>query len=134
MIDVNGYFAPPAAEGLSLYTLMPCRVLDTRQLTNGHPFVGTRNVNVSQTCGVAGAAQAEVFNATVVQPGKLGYLTMWPQGKPQPVVTTLNAFDGAITSNVAMVPMTNGSISAFAPAPYTSGAQHFWLFRSIAAS
>src|SRR5260370_6767263 len=31
LIDVNGYFAPPGAAGqLSLYPVMPCRVLDTR--------------------------------------------------------------------------------------------------------
>jgi len=29
VIDVNGYFAPPAANGLSLFTIKPCRVLDT---------------------------------------------------------------------------------------------------------
>ena len=30
VIDVNGYFAAPAAGGLSLFALTPCRVLDTR--------------------------------------------------------------------------------------------------------
>ena len=30
IIDVNGYFAPPGAGGLSLYTVTPCRVADTR--------------------------------------------------------------------------------------------------------
>ena len=40
--------------------------------------------------------------------------TLWPQGQTQPVVSTLNALDGAITSNLAIVPTTDGSISAFA--------------------
>ena len=30
ILDVNGYFAPPATGGLSLYPVMPCRVIDTR--------------------------------------------------------------------------------------------------------
>ncbi len=30
VIDVDGYFAAPGSGGLSLYTLTPCRVLDTR--------------------------------------------------------------------------------------------------------
>jgi hypothetical protein len=51
---------------------------------------------------------------TVVPPGPLGYLTLWPQGQTRPTVSTLNAVDGAITSNLAIVPTTNGSISAFA--------------------
>jgi len=58
-----------------------------------------------------------VFNATVVPPGPFGYLTLWPQGQPQPTVATLNAIDGAITSNMAITPTHNGSVSAFASNP-----------------
>jgi len=35
----------------------------------------------------------------------------------QPVVSTLNAVDGAITSNMAIVPTTSCSINAFAQNP-----------------
>ena len=117
VIDTDGYYAAPATGGLSLYNLVPCRVLDTREPAGSQPFDGTRNVNASETCGVPGTAKAYVFNATVVPPAALGYLTMWPQGEPQPVVSTLNAVDGAITNNMAIVPTTNGSISAYASNP-----------------
>ena len=40
--------------------------------------------------------------------GALGYLTLWPDGQPQPVVSTLNATDGTITSNMAIVPPARG--------------------------
>lgn len=116
VIDTNGYFAPPETGGLSLYNLTPCRVLDTRD-GGGSPFSGTREVTVSGTCGVPSTAQAYVFNATVVPPGVLDFLTLWPEGTPQPVVSTLNAYDGAITSNMAIVPAGNGSIDAFATNP-----------------
>jgi hypothetical protein len=53
----------------------------------------------------------------VVPTGALGYLTLWPQGQTRPVVSTLNALDAAITSNMAIVPTTNGSISAFVTNP-----------------
>ncbi len=53
------------------------------------------------------------MNATVVPPGSLDYLTLWPAGEAQPYVSTLNALDGAITSNMAIVPTNNGSIDAF---------------------
>ena len=46
--------------------------------------------------------------------GALGYLTLWPQGTGQPVVSTLNALDGSITNNMAIVPSTNGQVDAFA--------------------
>jgi hypothetical protein len=116
VIDINGYFAPPGAGGLALYTIPPCRVLDTRNPTptNGHPFSGTLNINVvSSGCGAPAAAQAFVLNATVVPPSPLGFLTLWPQGASQPLVSTLNAIDSAVTSNMAIVPATSGSISAF---------------------
>jgi hypothetical protein len=55
------------------------------------------------------------MNATVVPVGTLGYLTLWPDGQTQPVVSTLNAFDGATTSNLAVVPAgEQGAIDAFA--------------------
>jgi hypothetical protein len=123
VIDINGYFAPQGTGGLSLYAVTPCRVLDTRLPKGTPPFSKAIDVNVTaSSCGVPAAAQAFVFNATVVPPGPLGYITMWPQGEPQPVVATLNAVDGAITSNLAIVPSNNGSISVF-----PSGATHLVL-------
>lgn len=115
IIDINGYFAPPAAGGLSLTTLMPCRVLDTRNPSGASPFSGTLNANIATSgCGVPPSAQAVVLNATVVPPAPLGFLALWPQGTTQPVVSTLNAVDGKVTSNMAVVPLANGSMSAFA--------------------
>ncbi len=119
LLDVNGYFAPAnsASNPLSLFTLTPCRLLDTRSgigLFNGTIPVGI----VGGPCGVPGASpEGFVLNATVV-PGTppAGYLTLWPEGETQPVVSTLNAYDGAITSNMAIVPAGSGndSINAFA--------------------
>ncbi len=117
LIDINGYFAAQGSNGLSLYTVTPCRVIDTRNVGNGQPFHGALTVNVTGSmCAPPASAQAFVFNATVVPPGHLGYLTLWPDGQNQPVVSTLNAIDGAITSNMAIVPTNNGSIDAYASA------------------
>jgi len=116
VIDINGYFAPAAPAGLSLYPTAPCRVLDTRKTTG--LFSGAIGVNVAGSpCGVPGVARAFVLNATVVPQGALGYLTLWPDGQSQPAVSTLNAIDGAVTSNMAIVPTTNGFIDAFASNP-----------------
>jgi alpha-tubulin suppressor-like RCC1 family protein len=118
VIDINGYFAPSGAGGLSLYNLTPCRVLDTRNPSGVPPFGGTQSVSVAGSlCAPPGNAQAYIFSATVVPSGPLGYLTLWPQGQPQPLVSTLNALDGAVTSNMAIVPTTNGSINGFAANP-----------------
>jgi hypothetical protein len=119
LLDVDGYFAPAssASNPLSLFNVTPCRLLDTRTgigLFNGTIPVGI----VGGPCGVpANTSEAFVLNATVV-PGKppAGFLTLWPEGQAQPSVSTLNAYDGAVTSNMAIVPAGSGndSINAFA--------------------
>jgi YVTN family beta-propeller protein len=118
IIDINGYFAAPGQGGLALYAVLPCRVLDTR--SGRGAFSGKLNppVNVvGAGCGESSEAQAFVLNATVVPLGPLGYLTLWPDGASQPVVSTLNAYDGAVTSNMAIVPTGNGWIDAYASNP-----------------
>ena len=115
IIDINGYFAAAGPSGLSLYAVTPCRVIDTRQ--QGPPFGGTLSppVDVGDSpCGLLADAQAYVFNATVVPQGGLGYLTLWPDGQTKPLVSTLNALDGSITNNMAIVPSTNGKVDAYA--------------------
>jgi hypothetical protein len=113
VIDIDGYFAPPGAAGLALYLITPCRVLDTRE--SGGLFSGELTVNVSGSpCGLPPTAEAYVFNATVVPQGSLSYLTLWSDGTTRPLASTLNAIDGAITSNMAIVPTDNGKIDAYA--------------------
>jgi len=115
IIDINGYFAAPEQGGLSLYALTPCRVLDTRQGSGA--FSGELTVDVLHSmCAPPPQSQAYVFNATVVPQGPLDYLALWPDGQNQPVVSTLNAYDGVIRSNMAIVPAgaTNGKVDAYA--------------------
>jgi hypothetical protein len=100
-------------EGYSLYTLTPCRALDTR--SGSGAFSGELTVNVAgSTCGPSSADKAYVFNATVIPKAALGFLTLWPDSEAQPGVSTLNAQDGATTSNMAIVPNENGSTDAYA--------------------
>jgi hypothetical protein len=122
VIDINGYFAPPGAQGaMSFYAVSPCRVLDTR---GGAGALGGPTMTATQTrtypvpssaCSVPPTAQAYSLNATVVPTNAgLGYLTLWPAGSAQPFVSTLNALDGSITANAALVPAgTTGGVSAF---------------------
>ena len=115
LIDISGYFAPSnsAPNPMSLYNLAPCRVLDTRSSQGA--FQGQLTVDVlNGSCAVPSIATSYVLNATVVPPGALGYLTLWPAGQGQPQVSTLNAADGAVTSNMAITPTSNGSIDAYA--------------------
>jgi len=115
IVDVNGYFAPAGSPGaLSFYASTPCRIVDTR-LADG-PFGGpvmapgeTRGYTVpSSSCSIPSTARAYSLSATVVPNGGLGYLSLWP------TVSILDAPDGAVTSNAAIVPAgAGGTIDVF---------------------
>lgn len=133
VIDVDGYLAPSnsAPNPLSLYALSPCRVMDTRKEDGA--FIGVVPVEVlASSCNVP-SAQAYVLNATVVPQGPMGYLTLWPDAEGRPVVSTLNALDGAITSNMAVVPTLNGAVDAFVSNPTNLVVDIFSYFAPIAA-
>ena len=134
VVDVNGYFAPPGAPGaLSFYAVPPCRIADTR----GNGFTGVfgppsmaaatiRSFPIPQqsSCAVPATAQAYSLNFTVVPPNQLTYLTTWPAGQSQPVVSTLNDFSngtivpGRVVANAAIVPAgVGGSLNVFVSDP-----------------
>jgi Bacterial Ig-like domain (group 3) len=115
VIDVNGYFAPASVGGTYLYTVPSCRALDTRN-NPIPPFPGVFTVSIqASVCAPSTAAAAYVLNATVVPPGPVSLLTLWASGTSQPEATVLNAPDGAVTSNMAIVSTNNGAIDAFSP-------------------
>jgi hypothetical protein len=113
ILDIDGCFAPPASGGLSLYTVAQCRAIDTRN--GAGAFDGTLIMPIhSSSYAPPATAQAYVLNATVVPTASLSLLSLWAAGKAQPVVSRLNANDGTVTSNMAILPTTNGSVDAFA--------------------
>jgi hypothetical protein len=59
------------------------------------------------------SAQAYALNATIIPSERLGYLSLWSSGTKQPVVSTLNSQDGAVTANMAIITTQGGSISSF---------------------
>jgi len=119
IIDVDGYLDTTSGAN-SFYTAAPCRVADTRGPVGslGGPTLtpsSTRSFPVpSSSCGLPSTATAYSMNVTVAPAGPLGYLTVWPVGPPQPVVSTLNSPFGAIVANAAIVPAgSGGAIDAF---------------------
>lgn len=114
VIDINGYFGPPTQTppGQALYAATStCRVLNWPDLFSGELTVDV----LGSQCQPSPNATAYVLNATVVPQGSLGFLTLWPDTENQPNASTLNAWDGAVTSNMAIVPTINGKIDAYAP-------------------
>jgi hypothetical protein len=69
----------------------------------------------ASSCNLPPVAQAYSLNITVVPPGVLDYLTVWPTGQAIPEVSTLNAVLGQVLANAALVPAgTDGAITLFA--------------------
>jgi hypothetical protein len=116
ILDVDGYFVPAgtSASGLEFFPVTPCRVADTRNATGtlGGPSLAANTARAfpvqSSSCGIPVTAKAYSLNVTAVPHGSLGFLTAWPSGEPQPVVSTLNASTGAVTANAAIVPAGTG--------------------------
>jgi len=106
---------------LTLIPTGPCRVLDTRGAPG--PFGGpslaantVRPVNIpaNPACSVPNTAAGYALNVTVVPHGRLGYITIWPDGETQPLVSTLNSYDGRIKAVSAIVGAGNAnSIDVF---------------------
>jgi hypothetical protein len=124
VIDINGYFVAASAQAQDFYPMTPCRVADTRANSGfsdgfGPPSLvagGTRAFPVqSSSCDVPSSAEAYSMRMTVVAAGPLGYITAWPVGQPLPLVATLNAPNGGVIGNQAIVPAgTAGAIDLFA--------------------
>jgi hypothetical protein len=117
VIDIDGYFAPSGAGGLYLNSLGPCRALDTRNPSGAQPTTGLIAPTLDPGCAIPGTTQALLLNATVVPQHNLGFLSLWPAGNPEPDASTLNSWDGAVVSNMAIVPTNNGAINAYTSDP-----------------
>jgi subtilase family serine protease len=118
---VSQSFTVTTTAGLGFIQVTPCRVVDTRQATGslGGPSLSAGSSRSFPLpvgpCGLPSNASAYSVNVTVVPKTKLNYLTIWPTGQPQPVVSTLNSLDGRIVANAAIVPAgTSGEVNVYA--------------------
>jgi hypothetical protein len=122
ILDINGYFdSYTDASALQFYPLTPCRVADTRSgagALGGPALVASQSRSfpvISGACNIPPNALAYSLNFTAIPLGPLGYLTVWPSGQSQPLVSTLNAPTGTVTANAAIVPAgAGGAIQLFA--------------------
>ena len=122
--DVAGYFSAAATSANTALT--PCRVFDTRQVgptgCAGAVAVGlakmgpaaTLNVKVAGVGGVPANATAVVINLTAVDATQGTFVTAWPHGVTQPVVSNLNVHSASPVPNLAIVPVgADGTIDLF---------------------
>jgi hypothetical protein len=118
--------------GLGLYSLAPCRVLDTRNPNgpSGGPILtanSSRSFPVAGTCGVPTTARAVAITMAVVSPGDQGDIRLYPAGTPPPLTSAINFRAGVIRAGNGIIPLgTSGQMSATCDMPVGSaGATHF---------
>ena len=115
-----GFIGTPA---LQFVPVTPCRVVDTRSADGsfGGPELagGTaRDFAIpSSVCGIPSNAAAYSLNVTAIPDSGLGFLSIWPAGQTQPLVSTLNS-DGRVKANAVIVPAgTNGGVAVYVSDP-----------------
>jgi uncharacterized protein (DUF1501 family) len=116
IVDVMGYFRPTPST--QLVPLVPQRLLDTR-VGNGAPAgrlngPGTIDLQVTGRGGVPSVgADAVVLNVTAVQPSAGGYVSVWPSGEAQPVISNLNYATGRTVPNLVVCKLSAGGRVSF---------------------
>jgi hypothetical protein len=108
--------------GIGFIAMEPCRVFDTRGAVG--PYGGprliantTRNFDInSGPCGpIPSGVEAYSMNLGAILPdGANSFITIWPTGTAQPLVSSINPIQGVVVANAAIVPAgTSGQISVF---------------------
>jgi hypothetical protein len=112
--DINGYFAPDGTGGLLLYNTNPCRMLDSRVTDTPSQSLGTMLLDFGgSACGIPATASAALTNITAVPMERLEFLSVGPPAWDLKSSSLLNAYDGEIASNVALVPLAGGYADAY---------------------
>jgi hypothetical protein len=112
ILTANFVFGDPGASPSQFVPVTPCRLIDTRPAAI--PAQSVRNFGVAGNCGIPPEATAYSLNVTAIPRGPLGYLTVFPTGQVQPMVSTLNSLDGRIKANAAIVPAgSDGRVSVY---------------------
>jgi hypothetical protein len=130
-VDLEGYVGSASA-GTGLYNpLTPARICDTRavvtgvvaanQCNNNGTGTGTLAAGGTLTVQVTGngsvpstGVAAVVLNVTVTNTTAASYLTAWPTGATQPLVSNLNWVAGQTIPNRVIIPVSStGQVSIY---------------------
>jgi endoglucanase len=112
-VALGSYFMEPAAPAspLKLYTVAPCRLVDTRQAGQGAPALTAgeaRSFTLAGLCGVPADARALAVNVTATAATAVGHLRVYPTGAPLPTASTLNYSANQARANNAIVSLGAG--------------------------
>jgi collagen triple helix repeat protein len=109
---------------IAFVAITPCRLADTRgngfSGAFGPPAMGIQSPRVfpvASNCGIPKTAQAVSANMAVTNTSATGFLSVWPEGAPQPspIVASINYAAGQTIANAVIAPLgTNGGLTVYA--------------------
>ncbi len=109
--------------GRDLFTLSPCRILDTRLAGQGPALLsGAKRTWVAPgLCGIPATARAIAVNVTITQPSGVGYLIFHAGDIAPETTSTINFIPGQTRSNNAILPLAFDGTGTFAVTPFVAG-------------
>jgi IPT/TIG domain len=115
VVDTGGWFSNSSGPtGFTFTPVNPIRIADTRH-NSGLPLAGqtlgardTRTVLVTTPAGLPAGAQAVAANVTVTNTSGPSFLTVFPNGAPQPLASDLNWVRGQTVPNLAITQLGSG--------------------------
>ncbi|MEO8697759.1 MAG: hypothetical protein ABI658_29950 [Acidimicrobiales bacterium] len=121
LVDIEGYYTPATTSSSGRFVaLTPHRVLDSRiglgAAIGPVAGLGVIDLAIGGVGGVPPAgASAVALNVTAAEAAGPGYVTVWPDGVPQPNASNLNLTrPGQTAANFVVVPLgANGHVRLF---------------------
>jgi uncharacterized protein (DUF1501 family) len=115
--DVFGYFS---ASGSRLRAMPPRRVLDTRDGTGAaRAPIGpgrTITLRLGGAHGIPASATAVVLNLAAARIQARSYVSVWPDGEPDPGTSNLNVVPGRVSANLVICRLgANGAVTIANP-------------------
>lgn len=120
IIDINGYFAPDdGVNGQYYFPVTQCRASDSTASGGIYADDTARTIAVPSAAGCAGipaAARGYAMNVTAMPGGSpMPFVSAYPAGQSRPNASILNAFEGQIVTNSAIVPAgIGGAVDIYA--------------------
>jgi IPT/TIG domain len=127
LVGGYAYTAPPVPA--DLFTLAPCRVVDTRSLSTGGPALAafsTRTFALAGSCGVPATAVAVAANLTVVS-GGAGYFAAFPADVVNPGNRNVSFGAGQTRAANAILAVASDGTASVSVANVSAGANEFIL-------
>ncbi|MGA7992942.1 MAG: IPT/TIG domain-containing protein, partial [Thermoanaerobaculia bacterium] len=125
----SGYFYAPPAVAARYYSVIPCRIVDTRSVPTGGPSLAansTRSFTVAGACGVPSGAVAVSANLTVLGGGS-GYVAIFPGNGVNPGTRNVSFGAGQTRAANAMLILSTDGTGTVKAANVSAGTNDFIL-------